>query len=201
MSDGFLPMEKTRDMSESYRILRYPFSSLWCRRQQTGLGIFLLQLHLLPICLNRFSCESCRGWAPQRLCRRVCCPHLGKTLHLNHVCLHHSSRQPSSTLPETLRSFSKTWFWQVCSLRILHLSLPGSTEKKNKGFGFAFDLLRALQVWFGTQKRHTIHLSPEAISPGCPICHLEWMDGLQYRGNIDNLKTTNNQKGKMNTRF
>lgn len=74
-------------------------------------------------------------------------------------------------------------------------------KKKNKGFGFAFDLLRALQVWFGTQKRHTIHLSPKAISPGCPSCHLEWMDGLQYRGNIDNLKTTNNQKGKMNTRF
>lgn len=130
MSDGFLPMEKTWDMSESYRILRYPFSSLWCRRQQTSLGVFLLQLHLLPICLNRFSCESCRGWTPQCLCRRICCPHLGKTLHLNHVCLHHSSRPPSSTLPETLRSFSKTWFWQVCSLRILHLSLPGSTEKK-----------------------------------------------------------------------
>lgn len=139
MSDRFFPMEKTRDhvwvLLDHQVLVFIPVVPQVANKS----GCLSSVLRLLPICLGRFSHETCKGLVPQHLCRRVSCPHLSKTLHLNHVLFHHSSHQPSSALPETLHFFSKPWFWQICSLRILHLSLPGSTaetEKKKKGFGF-----------------------------------------------------------------
>lgn len=64
MSDGFLPMEKTRDMSESYRILRYPFSFLWCRRQQTSLVSFFCSFIYCPFASIDSPVRAAEGELP-----------------------------------------------------------------------------------------------------------------------------------------